>query len=66
MKVEPDIYKVLDILKPERPKADPQQLIVEKVMKLIERADEATLKQILDRIGESATCPSWRLRSDQA
>ncbi|MGC4409582.1 transcriptional regulator [Rhizobium rosettiformans] len=53
LKVEPDIYKALDILKPEKVKADPQDAIFDKVVKLLQGADDATLQRILDHIGES-------------
>ena len=55
LKVEPDIYKAMEILRPEKPalaSRDIQEVIFEKVVKLLQDADDATLKRILDHIGE--------------
>ncbi len=55
LKVEPDIRKAMEILRPGKPKVsnvDPQEAIFEKVVKLLQDANEATLKRILDHVGE--------------
>lgn len=55
MKIEPDIHKAMEILRPEKPAlsvSDRQDVIFEKVVKLLQDADEATLKRILDHIGD--------------
>lgn len=55
LKVEPDIYKAMEVLRPEKPalaSRDIQEAIFEKVVKLLQDADDATLKRILDHIGE--------------
>lgn len=55
LKVEPDIYKAMDIMRPEKPvlsRSDRQEAIFQKVLKLLQDADDATLKRVLDHIGE--------------
>lgn len=51
LKVEPDIYKALEILKPEKPKADPQAVALKKLLSAWDEADEETRGAFLAEIG---------------
>lgn len=51
LKIEPDIYKALDILKPEKPKADPQVAALKKMLAGWAEADEETRGAFLAQIG---------------
>jgi len=51
LKIEPDIYKALDILKPEKPKADPQAALLKTLIRAWGAAEEETRSAFLAEIG---------------
>lgn len=57
LKFEPDLKKVLAMDKPAKPApaaTDPQDLIFSKIVALLDKADDATIRRVLDHIGERA------------
>lgn len=51
LKIEPDVYKALAILKPEKPQADPQAAALKKLLAAWTQADEETRGTFLAQIG---------------
>ncbi|SOC46598.1 ParB family chromosome partitioning protein [Rhizobium subbaraonis] len=54
LKFEPDLKKVLATDKAPKAVVDAQEAIFAKVCKLLEKADDATIRRVLDHIGETS------------